>query len=61
MSLAKTLPYPPDVVEHIKELQREKAVLLERAAVKPYKERNHIMRRVIAIDDELSRFYTPNL
>lgn len=61
MSEAKTLPYPPDVVELIKTLQREKEVLLERAAQKPYKQRNHMMRRVIAIDDELARLYTPNL
>jgi len=61
MSEARTLPYPPDVVEMIKTLQREKEVLLERAAQKAYKQRNHIMRRVIAIDDELARLYTPNL
>lgn len=61
MSVERTLPYPPDVVETIKTLQREKSVLLERAAQKPYKERNHIMRRVIAIDDQLARLYTPNL
>ena len=61
MSDPRTLPYPPDVVEMIKTLQREKEVLLERAGQKPYKQRNHIMRRVIAIDDELARLYTPNL
>ncbi len=61
MSEARTLPYPPDVVEMVRNLQREKEVLLERAAEKPYKQRNHIMRRVIAIDDELARLYTPNL
>ncbi len=61
MSEARTLPYPPDVVEMIKTLQREKEVLLERAAQKAYNQRNHIMRRVIAIDDELARLYTPNL
>ncbi len=61
MSDARTLPYPPDAVEMIKTLQREKEVLLARAAKKPYKQRNHIMRRVIAIDDQLARLYTPNL
>lgn len=61
MSVGQAQPYPPEVVERIRELSREKDVLLARAAQKPYAERNHIMRRVIAIEDELARYYTPNL
>ena len=61
MAEPNALPYPPDVISRIDTLQREKQVLLERARRKPYKERNHIMRRVIAIEDELARYFTPNL
>ncbi|MDA8344360.1 MAG: hypothetical protein M0Z66_02630 [Thermaerobacter sp.] len=61
MTQRSALPYPPDVVAHIETLQREKHVLLERAKKKQYNERNHIMRRVIAIEDELARYFTPNL
>lgn len=61
MAEPNALPYPPDVIARIDTLQREKQVLTERARRKPYKERNHIMRRVIAIEDELARYFTPNL
>lgn len=61
MSATPPMPYPPKVVERIRELSREKEVLLARAAHKAYGERNHIMRRVIAIEDELARYFTPNL
>lgn len=61
MSASQPMPYPPEVVQRIRELGREKEVLLARAAQKPYNERNHIMRRVVAIEDELARYFTPNL
>ncbi len=61
MANTGALPYAPDTVARIEALQREKQVLLERAKTKQYKERNHIMRRVIAIEDELARYFTPNL
>lgn len=61
MAANEAMPYPPEVVERIRELNREKDVLMARAAKRPYAERNHVMRRVIAIEDELARYYTPNL